>query len=440
MLKSKVIEILKSFTPDEMKRFGEFLNSKFHNKNKKAALLFELLAKHHPVYENENLTKENLFRIIFGKEKKVYLDASIRNLLSDLLILAENFLSQIAFEKDKFNMTEKALRELSERKLWGVFEKKLNSAEELFKSAEFEGETLYYKKHILEEIKSSNIQFADDLKMYKDDSLIKSTDYLAYFFLIKIFKIINYISFQKQYNIESTLNIAGQILSGIDMEKFLEYVKTVSLKDHDILIVYYKMYNALANPFDNEKYFEFKTALLDLDSLFAPLEKYGLYVCLSNSCVQKIDNGDENFFKECFEVYELMFAKKIFDEHPGYLPMTAYTAFLISGLAAGEFDKIEKFVHQYSARLNPDHKEDALNYAKSQLYFYKKEYGKALECISKTDTEFSGFKYHLKVTSIKIYYETGDYDSLHYASDSFSHFINKNKIVLNLLIKLFFPE
>lgn len=429
MLNSKVIDIIKSFSHDEMKRFGEFMNSPFHNKNKKATMLFDLLSKYHPDYDNENLTKENLFAKIFRTEKFFYNDASIRNLLSDLMILSEKFLSYLSFEKDKFEVMEKCLKELSERKLPLVFEKKLNSAEALLNDKEFENETQYFKKFVLEELKSSSIQFSDDLKLYKDDSLIKSTDYLTYFYLIKIFKVINYIGFRKQYNIDSSMHIAEKILAQLNIKEILSSVKDISKKDYQIFFVYFNMYKTLSDPLNYESYFEFKKTLLEYDNLFVPLEKYGLYVFLSNSCVQKIDNGNEKFFKECFEIYGIMFDKKIFDVYPGYLAMTTFTSVLITGLAAGEFEKVEKFVLQYSEKLNPEHKKDGINYANSQLHFYKKNYGKALECIIKTDTEFSSFKYHLKITSLKIFYETGDYDSLYYTSDAFTHFINKNKMV-----------
>lgn len=124
MLNSKVIDILKTFSIEELKRFGEFLNSPYHNKNKKAILLFELLSKYHADYDNKNLTKEKLYAGIFTNVTKEFNDASIRNLLSDLTVLAERYLSIMRFEKDRFEFTEKVLRELSERKLTGLFEKK----------------------------------------------------------------------------------------------------------------------------------------------------------------------------------------------------------------------------------------------------------------------------------------------------------------------------
>jgi len=49
--------------------------------------------------------------------------------------------------------------------------------------------------------------------------------------------------------------------------------------------------------------------------------------------------------------------------------------------------------------------------------------------ILKIDTEFSQFKFHLKILSMKIFYQSEDYDSMYYTADSFTHFLSKNKIV-----------
>ena len=179
MLNSKIIDILQTFSHPEFKRFGDFVSSPFHNKNRKLIQLFELLSKFYPAFDGKELTKEYLFDKIFGKEKKEYADASIRNLLSDLIILAEKYLSYIAFEKDEFDFYEKSLRELCERKLDTVFEKKLKSAEELLSQNETEGELDYYRKFILEELKSSSRQFYDNLKLYKsnfNDCLLYTSD------------------------------------------------------------------------------------------------------------------------------------------------------------------------------------------------------------------------------------------------------------------------
>jgi len=431
MLNSRVIDILKTFSTEELKRFGEFLNSPYHNKNKKVKLLFEFLSKYHPAYDNKNLTKDKLFAGIFSIGSKEYNDASIRNLFSDLTVLAERYLSFMRFEKDRFDFSEKFLRELSERKLTGIFEKKVKSLEELIIISEFDGEEYFYKKFVIEELKSSSRQFGDNLKLYRDNSGIRSSEYLSYFYLIKIFKLVNFFEFQKQYNVYNEKNFAVRLLEGFNLEKAINDLekKTSSEKDVKMLKVYYKMYKSITNPGSDDFYFNFKESLFENDSSFSLLERLGLYICLTNSCVKKIDSGRDNFSKECFDIYMLMFEKDLYSVYPGYFPMSAFSTVIHTGAASGEFKRVEEFINSYSLKLNSEHAIDAVNYSRALICFYKKEYERALEYISKTDTDFSQFKFLLKILLLKIYYETGDYESLYYASDSFQHFLNKNKLV-----------
>ncbi|MBS1551213.1 MAG: hypothetical protein JST15_03975 [Bacteroidetes bacterium] len=431
MLNSKVIDILKSFSVEEIRKFSGFLSSPFHNKNKKVIQLFEILSKYHPHYGHKNLTKEKLFTLIFSGSDKYasFSDASVRNLLSDLMILAEKFLVCTEIEKNKFLFSEISLKELGKRKLTGIYEKRLKTAESLLSENVFRGEEDYYKKFILEESKSTNSQYIDNLSLHRSNYILKASDNLTYYYLIRIFKMINFFEWQKQYNIDHTSSLAYELLRGVNLKEIEKKLKSGSSYDCKVITVYIRMYSALTDPLNDEKYFSYKNILTENDSVFSSLEKYGLYICLTNCCVRKIDLGKEYFNKECFEVYKLMFRNKLFDSYPGYFSMTTYTAILNTGLASENYDEIENFIENYSGRLNPEHREDAVNYSYAQLCFYKKQYGKSLEFISRTDTEFSNFKYHLKVLALKIYYETEDYDSLYYAADSFSHFINKNKIV-----------
>jgi hypothetical protein len=115
MKKSKVIDVLKTFLPDELKRFKEFVYSSFHNRNKNVIKLFDLLKKYHPEFESEKLEKEKIYKKFFPE--KQYNDVVIRILISDLLKLSEEFLSYINFQKKPLEEIKYLLNELKERKL-----------------------------------------------------------------------------------------------------------------------------------------------------------------------------------------------------------------------------------------------------------------------------------------------------------------------------------
>ncbi|MEO8211475.1 MAG: hypothetical protein ABI840_13025, partial [bacterium] len=131
MIKSNVILILKTFSAAEVNLFEDFLNSPFHNKNTKVIQFFNVLKKYHPAYTDNDLSKERLFKELFGNER--YSESYIRNLFSDLNILAEKYLQYVHTAKnytyEKFLIQElhtRDIRELMEKKI-RFFEKKINS-------------------------------------------------------------------------------------------------------------------------------------------------------------------------------------------------------------------------------------------------------------------------------------------------------------------------
>ncbi len=430
MIGSKITELLKSLSRLELKRFGEFLESPFHNKNKRATALFEIISKYHPEYDSTELNRQSVYSLVFFDAKsKEYSDSSMRALTSDLAILCQKFLANLNFENDKFNINERILREFGERKLSSYFVKYARSIEDVLASRKFEGEDEYFRKFLIEDLKAANSQFYDNLNLYKSDDLSKASDYLTYFYIIRTIKTLNFYTFQNQYNIDNSQDAAQEIINNLDFEKLLEKANSESSEEYKIISLYCAMYRALKNPKSDELYFDFKKLLNESGHLFSLLECYGLYISLANCCVSRIDLGYEKYNKECFDVYKLMIKRNLFKAYPGYLSLSTYTAVVNTGLAVSEFDFLEGFIEEYSTSLNPEYRSSALNYAKAQLHFKKKEYGKVLECVSQTETCYANFKYHLKMLALKTYYEMRDYDAFYYASDSFQHFISKNKNV-----------
>jgi hypothetical protein len=126
MIKTNAILILKTFSDEEIKLFEDFLNSPFHNKNTKVIKFFNLLIRYHPDYKDEEISKENLFKELFGKSK--FKESYIRNLFSDLNILAERFL-QCIHVTNNLTFDKLLLEEMKSRDLVELIRKKINTFE-----------------------------------------------------------------------------------------------------------------------------------------------------------------------------------------------------------------------------------------------------------------------------------------------------------------------
>ncbi|MEO8665374.1 MAG: hypothetical protein ABI462_07745 [Ignavibacteria bacterium] len=122
MLKSKAIDILKTLSRDEFKRFGYFAESPYFNRNNSLIRLAGELREFYPSFDSGKMTEEYLYKKVFGNK---YSYSSMKNLMSEMLTLCENFL--IADRVNKVDNlgprnTIDLLEELRERHLDKLFE------------------------------------------------------------------------------------------------------------------------------------------------------------------------------------------------------------------------------------------------------------------------------------------------------------------------------
>ena len=132
-----------------MKRFTDFISSPYFNTNKSLLRLVNLLKKYHPSFPTDKISKEKLYGKLFSGVS--YNDQVMRNLSSQLLKLAKEFISFESFNRDE---TQKSLTFLNEARLRRI-DSIFNSEYNLLKSnlsKEKLDENLFYHLHELEDV------------------------------------------------------------------------------------------------------------------------------------------------------------------------------------------------------------------------------------------------------------------------------------------------
>src|SRR5947209_8944843 len=127
MYRSSLIELLKTFSKQEMKDFGEYVHSPFFNKNINVSKLYAHIRKYHPELKEDKIEKEYTFRKIYNTSK--YNDSLMRGTMFRLAKLAEDF---IAYNQYKLNGIEEKkfpLKELRNRNVNRLFLKKFKEAD-----------------------------------------------------------------------------------------------------------------------------------------------------------------------------------------------------------------------------------------------------------------------------------------------------------------------
>ena len=87
MLKSKALDILKTFSTEEFKRFEQFVSSPYFNTNKSVLKLVLELKKFYPDFNSDKMTEDYIYGRVYGKDKYSY--SAMRNLMSGLIQLCD---------------------------------------------------------------------------------------------------------------------------------------------------------------------------------------------------------------------------------------------------------------------------------------------------------------------------------------------------------------
>ena len=109
-----------------------------------------------------------------------------------------------------------------------------------------------------------------------------------------------------------------------------------------------------------------------------------------------------------------------------YFDLSHFRNILLSSFDVNDLDFAESLINDYSEYLNPQFRENMVNYSKAKLYFARKEPDKSLDFASKVKQDFFLFKTDIKILLIQLYFEMEYYEELFSLIDSFKHFISNS--------------
>jgi hypothetical protein len=144
-----LIQLLKSFSEEEIKNFKEYLESPYLNKNTRALKFFNVLRKYYPGFESKKLEKEKIYIKLFPGKK--YNEQSMKNMNSELLKLGKDFLTLNEYIlKDGTLRSVNLLGPLNYKKLDTMFNKELKTLEPALKDTKLMEDPMFYNLYKLE--------------------------------------------------------------------------------------------------------------------------------------------------------------------------------------------------------------------------------------------------------------------------------------------------
>ncbi len=415
MQSTKLVRILSTFSPKELKGFRKYISTPYFNEQDRLVQLFNIVEECFFVVRSQP-SKEFIWQQLFPQKK--FNDALLRKLLSDLSKLAEEFLVWQGLQERPVEQANLLLSELNKRKLAKDFNKVMRTIRDFHEDQSYRDDQYYFNAHLIDS--ELNRFVALQGKRTKDVSLQSAARNLDHYYLItKLRYCCDLLNYKNVIDIEYEL---------LFMEEILKYLKDHDFREVPAIAIYYHILMLLRNEND-EQHFETLTNLLEVhDGLFTLEERRGMYTYALNYCIKKANTGDRKFLVSLFKLYQQALDKGILLEDK-YLSPWNYKNIVTAGLRVGETAWIQAFIHEYKNSIDKKFRENAFTYNLARYYFQLKDHEEVIALLQQVEYEDIFYNLGAKSMLLKTYYETEEISAMYSLLDSFEIFLRRNKLV-----------
>jgi len=408
----KLISIYNSMDGVEKRAFSKFLASPYYNQRPELEQYWAYLRR-----DIGDLEPKFNAQAVFQKlyPGKPFDSKQFRHVSSWLLKKMEQFFVVRKRELQAFDSQLNLAKVYREKKMDSLFERNLKKA-----NAVVQGQKLYAEKfHQAYLLEFEKYAFIESNKRSATNNLQGLHDSLDEYLLIsKLKQSCLMLSHQAVYQIQYDFSFLDLLLQFLDGHPLL---------DNPAIALYYYCYRAV-NENDSKHFVQFKLLLKKHGEDFSRSEVRSLLLFGLNFCIRQLNEGDQSYAKEAWDFYLLGLEQKLLYEND-YLGRFTYKNIVALALKLKEFNWTENFINQYKKDLAPKFQENYYNYNKAQLYFFQREYDRAMPLLALLDDSDMLLNFDAKVILIKLYYELKEFDALYSLLDSFSVMLQRKKVI-----------
>lgn len=441
----KLYEILSSFTKDELKEFGKFLESPYFTNNLSAKKFFDALKPYHPRYDTAQISNEKIYAKIFPKRK--FNQQILSNLRSEMLSLAEEFFYISSVRSDKLKKNISLLRALASKDLDKRFTKISRDSEKLLSEYKPQDNTYFFHKHTL--IREHRNYFEEKTpvgkreKYYKD--LYREIEYFTLYFCLKYLKYFCVArNSEKHLSFSFDMKLLEPILAWVS-----QFDKENIPDEHVNLIAFYKLAllarrsKSDMNELFDAAFYSLKNLVNKKINLFDKNDLVLIYSELNNYTKESFIFGRQEFGRVNFEITKEMIENDVYprgftnEEGKEFMTHHTYISLATSGMIVNEIDWAVNFVGKYKDNVNPATRDNAYFYLLGLIEFRQKNFESSLEYLSKVTIDDFYYYIRVKHNQLKNYYELGEDNMVISVSDTFKHYIATQKNIPDYISKRF---
>lgn len=406
-------EVLKKLKKSEIRQLKKFVRSPFITHRTDLGLLFNCLAKY--LYEHKPLPdKTTLFAIIFPGQN--YHDQQLRSIMSDLHKLVEEYLKWHTMEQDTVENHLALAATYRQRNLSKHFQRTINKVKNLQENQSLRNQD-FYQNFLSYQVEMMEFQTKNHRTNKLNLQDIGDTIDILYLSQ-KLRHACLQRSHQAVYPSEYQL---GLLNTWIDILEDSDYLKIPTIA------LYYYCYRFLTEAYSPSYFRKFRAELSQYHSHFPKEELKNLYRAAINFCIRKLNEGDLEFTREGWALFQQGLEAGFFIEN-NHLSRFTFNNMVGFGLRLKEYSVVEQFIKNYQSKLEITYRESTVYFNFARLEYERKNYAKALEHLQTTEIKDLVNRLISKTLILKIYYELAEFDVLESHLDSFRIFIRRREV------------
>lgn len=213
--------------------------------------------------------------------------------------------------------------------------------------------------------------------------------------------------------------LLGRVLQFLEGHRYLQI---------PAIAAYYHGYFAQAGKDADDHFSQLKTLLQEHAERFSIAEIHDLYLMAINFCIRRINQADERFFREIFELYRSGLHHGALLED-GTLSRWTYNNIAVTALRLREFEWVYGFLHDFAPFLPDNHREGAFNFNIARYCYDTGDFQQAMQRLLLMEYDDVLQNLAAKTMLCKIYYELDETDALENQLDSIQIYLRRKKVL-----------
>ena len=330
----------------------------------------------------------------------------------------EEFLVYRELQDDEMHAKAILAKVFRKRRIFKSFEKNLKSAIQVQEKQTFRNSNFHQNDYLIRQ---------EAVRFYALQSRNQNIDFQGlsdsldvYYLADKLRQSMLLISHQTVYKKTYNLGMLDQVLQFLQEEKNFLKIPAIGM--------YYYALKCATDREEPSHFLNFKNEIEQNSQYFPHFEVRDLYLAAINYCINRYNNGKQEYLRELFQLYQNGITRNVLMDD-GIISRFTFQNLVASGTKLKEYEWVSNFILEYQNRLDIKHRENIVHYSQSFLNFEMGNYEEAMKLLNQVEYDDILMNLSGKTMLVRMFYELGYDDALDSLVTSTKAYIQRKKVI-----------